>query len=342
MSEEFDGRFNERLLELTQDAFCKLGFQLFDPTGAPAGSLQNLVKESMKPTPKASKTPKQPKQPIVPEISAETKDNLTSQLNLQVEQAGDMHYRISNLLAIIESHEERILATRPELLKMIEDPHTYIGRRATEVKQKVYEKSKAEQSSMQQEDQRVLKQQTTSLPNRRKAAGSKATEALLQRKHREFQLLSAFFKYIVSDLTTRRNVARVELAADLRGIRQALQLLLDQTSPDQPAAATVLERQSTENQQQSSSACSSKQEQKYSKTMHVSKHVSSEKAQGSRDIVSIAADHVKRETGASNSSSSSHLRPNTQCPQGGSMVKTEIKFERDDSTEIIEIIDDDD
>uniref|UniRef100_A0A182FCZ3 Uncharacterized protein n=1 Tax=Anopheles albimanus TaxID=7167 RepID=A0A182FCZ3_ANOAL len=270
-----NGRFNERLLELTQDAFSKLGFHLFDPTGEPASCLQSLVKESLKPTSKAPKEPKRPKTPLVSENPTTTNENLTSQLNLQLEQAGDVQYRISNLLAIIESHEERILSLRPELMKTIEDADAPLAQRATEMKQMVYEKAKAERSSMQQQELLVLMSQTTN-PSRKKTNESKATEFLIQQKEREFQLLSAFFKYIVSDLTTRRNVNRVELAADLRGIRQALQLLLDQPLSPIQLAATMLERPSAETP--SSSACSSKHEQKYSTML-----ASSERAQGSKN-----------------------------------------------------------
>ncbi|XP_050095919.1 uncharacterized protein LOC126577916 [Anopheles aquasalis] len=326
MSEEFDGRFNERLLELTQDAFCELGFELFDPTGRPTNCLQSLVTESMKPASKASKAPKQP---TVPESSAETEDNLISQLNLNLEQAGDIQYRISNLLAIIECHEEKIAAVRPELTKNIEDERTPIGQRVTETKEKVYKKASAEQSLLQQENQRLLRQKINN-PSRRRSSGSKAIESLIQQRDREFQLLSAFFKYIVSDLTTRRNVKRSELAADLRGIRQSLQLLLDQ---DQPPVASILEGQSTDNQQQSSIA----HEQKFSSTMPITKQFPSEKAQGSG-----AREKGPSTSSSSSSSSASLLKIHPHCPQGGSMVKAEIKSEKDDSTEVIEIIDDDD
>ncbi|ETN62812.1 hypothetical protein AND_005501 [Anopheles darlingi] len=344
MSEEFDGRFNERLLELTQDAFSRLGFQLFDPTGEPADCVQNLVKESLETSSKASKKPKppEPQPPIASEVCSESKEHLISCLNLHLEEAGDMQYRISNLLAIIESHEEKILSIRPELMQTITDQDTPLGQRATEIKQKVLENAKAEKFSMQQEDQRWIKKQSTN-PARNNNPGSKANESLLQRKEREFQLLSTFFKYIASDLANRRNINRLELAADLRGIRQALKLLLDQNSPEQ-RATTILERQSSENQQQSSSACSSKAEQKYSVTMPVTKHVSGPaKAQGSKVNVSIEAVSSTGEKGPSTSSSSSLLSTHKQCVQGGSKSKkTDITFERHESTEIIEIIDDDD
>ncbi|XP_050100037.1 uncharacterized protein LOC126580812 [Anopheles aquasalis] len=194
---------NEHVLDLTQQAFDALGFELFDPSGRHVQSVKDLVVNANL---RMANLPTEP----VPLASDATLEEV---FGFESIETYDVQRMFADLLDIIDCKAKELLPAE----------QTATGSKESAfLANKINAKGMLEYSLVVEEERREVAKLAGKPINGVKPTVETILEKRIDCRQREARLLIQFFKFIMQQLAQSDTTDKYKLAMDLRGIREAL------------------------------------------------------------------------------------------------------------------------